>query len=147
MNYSTAVIQLPLVKEPVSKTRIKASRDAADFCQDMQNLAQEAFHILLLNSKNAVINRVLISLGTGDSAYVVPRDIFRPAIEQGAISLICLHNHPSGDPTPSREDSAITRQIHEAGKLVGIRMLDHVIIGRQTDEHAGYYSFADQGEI
>lgn len=95
----------------------------------MQGLAQEEFHALLLNTQHAVIREVLVTRGILDASLIHPREVFRPAIASGAAAVILVHNHPSGDPTPSAEDRAVTRQLMEAGRTVGIPVLDHVIVG------------------
>jgi len=102
----------------------------ADLLKDIQNLSQEAMVLLTLNTKYRMIDRHLVTLGIADASLVHPREIFRRAILDNASSVILAHNHPSGDPTPSVEDIRITRQIVEAGRIVQIEVLDHVIIGR-----------------
>lgn len=91
---------------------------------------REMFCEVLLDTKNKPIRMETISVGTLNRTMVHPREVFRPAIRQGANSLIVAHNHPSGDPEPSPEDIAITRRLEEAGKLLGIPLLDHIVIGR-----------------
>jgi len=95
----------------------------------LRDLEHEEFHALLLNSQHAVIREVLVTRGILDASLIHPREVFRPAIESGAAALILVHNHPSGDPTPSAEDVAVTRQLEAAGRALGIPVLDHVIIG------------------
>ncbi|MBU7028534.1 MAG: DNA repair protein RadC [Theionarchaea archaeon] len=95
----------------------------------MRYLKQEEFRVLLLDGKNRLIRHQRISLGSLDTALVHPRDVFRPAIAEGAASIILVHNHPSGDPTPSKQDLLLTRELHMCGKVVDIEVLDHVIIG------------------
>jgi DNA repair protein RadC len=129
MNYNAALIQLPLVKEQTCEHLTKPEQ-VSKLCRDMADCAQEAFHCLLLNTKNRLINRILVSLGIADASLVHPREVFRAAIEANASGVILVHNHPSGDPTPSAEDIRITRQLIEAGAVVDIKVLDHVIIGR-----------------
>jgi DNA repair protein RadC len=90
---------------------------------------QEEFHALLLNSRHRVIREVLVTRGILDSALIHPREVFRPAVGEGAAGVILVHNHPSGDPTPSAEDRAVTRQMADAGRALGIPVLDHVVIG------------------
>jgi DNA repair protein RadC len=104
---------------------------------------REAFVILLLDTKNRLIGINLVSVGTLTASLVHPREVFKPAITASASAVIGIHNHPSGDPSPSREDADLTRRLWEAGKLLGIRFLDHVIIG----DPGRYYSFCDQGEF
>lgn len=124
-------MQLPLVCEARAE-KITLPLDAYRVCADLAMLAQESFHILCLNSKNALINRHLITLGLLDSAPVAPRECFRPAISDSAAAVVLIHCHPSGDPTPSAEDLKVTRQLIEAGNLLGIKVLDHVVIGRAS---------------
>jgi len=83
-----------------------------------------------LNAKYRLLDRKLITLGIADASLVHPREVFRAAIQDGAAAIVISHNHPSGDPTPSAEDLRITRQLVEAGRIIGIEVLDHVIIGR-----------------
>jgi len=95
----------------------------------LRSALQEEFHALLLNSRHRVIREVLVTRGILDSALIHPREVLRPAVGEGAAGIILVHNHPSGDPTPSAEDRAVTRQLAEAGRAVGIPILDHVVIG------------------
>ncbi|MBU7025313.1 MAG: DNA repair protein RadC [Theionarchaea archaeon] len=95
----------------------------------MKYLKQEEFRVLLLDGKNRLIRHQRVSLGSLDKALVHPRDVFRPAIAEGAASIILVHNHPSGDPTPSKQDLLLTRELYMCGKVVDIEVLDHVIIG------------------
>jgi len=97
--------------------------------EEMRNLDREHFRALLLNVKNQVIGREIISIGTLNSSAVHPRELFRNAIKRSAAALILAHNHPSGDPAPSREDIEVTRRLLEAGHIIGIEILDHLIIG------------------
>jgi len=95
----------------------------------MMYLKQEEFRVLLLDGKNRLIRHQRISLGSLDKALVHPRDVFRPAIAEGVASIILVHNHPSGDPTPSEQDILLTRELCMCSKVVSIEILDHVIIG------------------
>jgi len=95
----------------------------------MKYLKQEEFRVLLLDGKNRLIRHQRVSLGSLDKALVHPRDVFRPAIAEGAASIILVHNHPSGDPTPSEQDLLLTRELYMCGKILSIEVLDHVIIG------------------
>ena len=102
------------------------------------NVHQESFYIVLLNTKNRIIREILVSRGTLESSLVHPREVFKEAIRESASAVIFVHNHPSGDPQPSSDDIELTERLVKAGKLLGIRVLDHVIIGRRD-----YYSFAE----
>ncbi len=102
----------------------------------------ETFLGIHLDGKNRLVGMTTCSIGSMTSSLVHPRDVFRPAIANMTAGLIFIHNHPSGDPAPSDEDLQITKRLCEVGKLVGIRCLDHIIIGQGR-----YFSFADQGLI
>lgn len=102
----------------------------------------EQFVALLLDGKNRIITRAVISEGSLNQSIVHPREVFNAAVRQSAAAMILLHNHPTGDPTPSPEDLEVTRRLCEAGQLMGIRVLDHIIIGENE-----FYSFADHGQL
>ncbi|BDV41424.1 UPF0758 protein [Geotalea uraniireducens] len=101
---------------------------------------KEYFMALLLDGKNRIIREVQISEGSLNQSIVHPREVFNPAVRESAAAVILVHNHPSGDPTPSREDLDITRRLREAGDLMGIRVLDHIIVG-----DGRFISFVAQG--
>lgn len=101
---------------------------------------KEHFFSLHLNSKNQLIREVLVSIGSLSTSVVHPREVYAAAIRDSTAALIFFHNHPSGDPAPSREDKECTLRLMRAGQILGIRVLDHIIIG-----HSDYYSFADSG--
>lgn len=107
----------------------RPSSVAKIFMEDLRNKLKEYFYILLLNSKNRIISKELISEGTLNSSLVHPREVFKPAIKKSANSIILIHNHPSNDLTPSKDDILITKRLEETGNIVGIRVLDHLIIG------------------
>ena len=107
--------------------------------------SQEAFYAILLDTKNKVIcTPCLTSLGLLDQCPVHPREVFREAVRQSAAGMILAHNHPSGDPTPTKEDIDITRRLIEAGRILGIRIVDHVICGRPSDMTPGYVSLLEK---
>jgi DNA repair protein RadC len=101
---------------------------------------KEHFFSLHLNSKNQLIREVLISIGSLSTSVVHPREVFAPAVRDSSAALIFMHNHPSGDPAPSREDKDCTQRLIRAGQILGIRVLDHIVLGFND-----YYSFADAG--
>jgi DNA repair protein RadC len=107
---------------------------------------REYFMALLLDGKNRIITRAQISEGSLNQSIVHPREVFNVAVRESAAAMILLHNHPTGDPAPSPEDLEVTRRLCEAGQLMGIKVLDHIIIGEGEDEQA-YYSFADHGQL
>jgi DNA repair protein RadC len=108
----------------------------------LRDLKQEEFHALLLTTQHRIARTVLVTRGILDAALVHPREVFRPAIVEGSAGVILVHNHPSGDPAPSREDRLVTEQMMGAGRAVGIPVLDHVIVGAE-----GYVSMAETGGL
>lgn len=115
---------------PVERGRIGGPRDVYERCgPQMRDLPHEEFRVLLLNSQHEVIRELMVTRGVLDGSVIHPREVFKAAITRSAAAVLLVHNHPSGDPTPSAEDRAVTKQIAEAGELVGIPVLDHVVIG------------------
>jgi DNA repair protein RadC len=110
-------------------------------------LPVEKFWVLCLNRKNRLLRRVEVTSGTATAALAHPREVFREAIRESATAVICAHNHPSGDPTPSAADLQLTRQLREAAKAVDIDLLDHVVVGRASADPSGrgFYSFREAG--
>ena len=99
------------------------------YMEDMRHKKKEEMKLLLLNSKTKLIGESELSLGTVNTTLVSPREVFVEALRRNAVAVILLHNHPSGDPTPSKQDVLITRRVTEAGRLIGVELLDHIIIG------------------
>lgn len=123
-----------------SLKRFKCSEDVAKiFYPKMKNIKKENFLCLLLDGKNRIINKFKISEGSLNSSIVHPREALRPAIREAASSIIFIHNHPTGDPTPSSDDIAITKRLVESSKIVGIKVLDHIIIGDNR-----HFSFSEE---
>lgn len=119
-----------LEKEPRHRRAVCSPEEAADLLKPhLRDAAKENFVALLLDSKNMVIREEAISVGSLDSSIVHPREVFKTAIAASAASVIVAHNHPSGDPTPSPEDRRVTARLVESGKLLGIDVVDHLIIG------------------
>ena len=108
----------------------------------MCNLTKEVFKIVLLNSQNRMMKDVTISEGSLTASVVHPREVFKPAIRESAASIILVHNHPSGDVEPSRNDKEITKKLVSSGEIIGIDVLDHIIVGKST-----YFSFCDSNLI
>jgi len=110
--------------------RIREPEDVAHLFQPrLRDLQVEEFHLLALDSQSQVLRQVLVTRGLLNSSLVHPREVFRAAIAEAAAGIIVVHNHPSGDPTPSAEDRTVTRQLAEAGRLLDLPLYDHVIIG------------------
>jgi DNA repair protein RadC len=114
-----------------------------------QGLSIEKFWVVCLNRKNRLIRQVELTSGTATSSLAHPREVFREAVHHGATSVVCVHNHPSGDPAPSAADVQVTRQLREAARALDIELLDHVIVGQAvTDPRGrGFYSFREAGVI
>lgn len=112
------------------------------FHHGMRDLRKEQFMVLLLDGKNRITRTVLVSEGSLNQSIVHPREAFAPAVRESAAAVLFVHNHPTGDPAPSREDREITGRLKDAGELLGIRMLDHIIIG-----DGSYYSFVENGAL
>lgn len=126
------------IGEPVI---IRSPRDAADLLSEqLRYLQKEHFVCLFLNTKNHIIAQETLSIGSLNASIVHPREVFRAAMKCSSASIICAHNHPSGDPTPSPEDISITARLVEAGQIVGIDVLDHLVIG-----DGAFVSLKEQG--
>jgi DNA repair protein RadC len=123
----------PVVSSPADVERLLRGRIA--------NLDRENFVVLLLNTKNEVIETSTVSVGTLGASLVHPREVFKPAVRASAASVILAHNHPSGKVEPSREDREVTRRLGEAAGILGIEVLDHVIVGD------GYFSMKEHGML
>lgn len=118
--------------KPGDKYVIRSPDDGANFVmEELRGLNQENFVALFLDTKNQVIHRQTIFVGSLNSTIVHPREVFREAVKRSAASIIVCHNHPSGDPSPSKEDIHVTRRLADAGKMMGIELLDHLIIGNR----------------
>lgn len=126
--------------ENLSKIRINSPSSIANtFMTEMKFLQKEHFRVILLDTKNQIISVEEISIGTLNASIVHPRDVYKIAIKKNANSIVLMHNHPSGDPTPSREDINVTKRLDEVGKIMGIKVLDHIIIGDNR-----YISFKEE---
>lgn len=127
---------------PLSKgTKIASSRDLFDhYHPGLRDLRHEIFKVVLLDAKHAIVRDATVSEGSLTLSIVHPREVFTMAVRESAAAVIFLHNHPSGDPTPSQEDRVLTARLVSAGEVLGIRVLDHIVVG-----DGRYVSFADQG--
>ena len=125
--------------KPIEKIHLSCPQDVADFLMPrLRYAAKEQFVVILLNNKNKVIGTEVVSEGSLSSSIVHPREVYAPAILHHAAAIMVAHNHPSGDPKPSTEDAEVTRVLARSGKVLGIPMIDHVIIG-----DGNYYSFLE----
>jgi len=144
MEVARRTLGLPLQEAPVLN---RADLIAHNLSPVASGLEVEKFWVLSLNRRNRLRKRVEVSSGTATAALAHPREVFRSAIREGAAAVVCAHNHPSGDPSPSAADIQLTRQLREAAAAVDIPLLDHVIIGRRGADPLGrgYYSFREAG--
>src|SRR4030043_372876 len=130
-------------KKSKSQPSFKRAKDVANlYLPLMKDLRKEVFRVLLLSRSNRLIKEVTISEGTLDASIVHPRDVFREALLESAAGALLLHNHPSGNPNPSEEDIRITKQLVEAGRGMGIKVYDHIILAGED-----YRRLADEGLI
>jgi len=133
------------LKQPLvmRKTKLSSPNEVVNFFSAELNESKvEKFIAVLLNTKNEIINWDVISIGSLNASIVHPREVFNRAIKRNAASFIVVHNHPSGHIDPSREDINITKRLFEAGQLIGIPLIDHIIIGREK-----YYSFKEENQL
>lgn len=140
------VVSLRLVRErsvPYASREIAKSVNVFNLFRELlEDLDREAFWAVYLNIKNQINSLSMISQGTLNCTMVHPREVFKAAVLANAAGVITVHNHPSGDPSPSPEDRAITENLKGAGEMLGIKLLDHIIIG-----HEKFYSFRDSGDL
>lgn len=135
-------------QETTASEQLSRPERVAEFFQPViVGLEVEKFWVLCLNRKNRLLKRVEITSGTATAALAHPREVFREAIREAASAVVCVHNHPSGDPAPSAADMQVTRQLREAARAVDIQLLDHIILGRASADPLGrgYYSFRSGG--
>ena len=144
MEVARRAVSLPPNESPVLN---RADLIAAHLDSVASGLDVEKFWVLCLNRRNRLRKRVEITSGTATAALAHPREVFRSAIRESAAAVVCVHNHPSGDPSPSAADIQLTRQLREAAAAVDIPLLDHVIMGRRGADPLGrgYYSFREAG--
>lgn len=125
-----------------SRVTIRSPEDAYNYLNEMKYLSQEHFVVLGLNTKNEIIFKETVFIGSLNASIVHPRETFKHLIRRSCASAIVAHNHPSGQPDPSREDIEVTKRLSEAGKILGIDVLDHIIVGAQS-----YVSLKEKGYL
>ena len=144
MNYNKMkkqdLITLLEVRERAATSPVKCPDDVTERLMEFAGKKQEHFLVVLLDGANRVISVEVVAIGTANKCLVHPRDVFAPAIEKRAVYVITAHNHPSGDLVPSEEDKRVARRMQEAGRLLGIPHLDHILISPK-----GHMSFLDAG--
>ncbi len=145
---ASAILALPKLLEQIglksgARRSITCSRDIFDLLRfNTGTKEREHFVVLSLNSRNLIISEETAAVGTVNTVHISPADVLKIAVRCAAASIICIHNHPSGDPTPSPEDRNLTERIARASALLGVRFLDHLVITVSS-----YYSFSDSGEL
>lgn len=137
-----------LARETLSKQKI----DSPDLVNDllgpeMRRLHKESLRVILLDTRYHLLRVEEVSVGSVNESIAHPRDIFRPAIVSSAYAVIVVHNHPSGDSSPSQTDHSLTRRLAEAAELLQIKLLDHIIIGAPSEQSPGYFSFKEAGVL
>ena len=149
MSIKVSFERVMLVKERVGSYKLpreircpEEAYNAIRVTTNVQAEAQEVFGILILNTKNKIVAVHEISRGTLNSSMAHPREVFKPAVLHNAAAIICFHNHPSGDPEPSKEDVELSNRLVEAGKILGIEVFDHIIVGDDL-----YVSLKERGVI
>jgi DNA repair protein RadC len=138
-----------MIKQPTGETPLlnRPELIAAHMAPFARGLEVEKFWVLCLNRKNRLKKLVEVTSGTAANTLVHPREVFRSEIQHGSTAIVCVHNHPSGDPQPSSADMQITKQLREASRTMDIHLLDHVIVGEAAADPAGlgYHSFRSAG--
>lgn len=146
MSYRIPVVRIEMVRERSMASEVKQIRcaeDAARICQAyLEGVDREHVIVLLLDTKHKVIGIHTVSVGSLDASIIHPREVLKPAILANSSGIIVAHNHPSGDPTPSQEDIAVTRRMAEACKIIGIDLLDHIVVGYER-----FCSLKEQGHM
>ena len=134
-----------VAKEVLSKMKVDSPEIVCQLmAQDLRALSRESLRVLLLDTKYQLLRIEEISLGSLNESIAHPREIFRPAMIHSAYAMILVHNHPSGDPTPSSADKKLTQRIVEVGKLLGVELADHIIIGNFLADKDSYFSFKEE---
>jgi DNA repair protein RadC len=137
-----------LARETLSKQKIDSPELVNELVgPEMRRLRKESLRVILLDTRYHLIRVEEVSIGSVNESIAHPRDIFRPALVSSAYAVIVVHNHPSGDASPSQTDHSLTRRLAEAAELLQIKLLDHIIIGAPADGSPGYFSFKEAGVL
>jgi DNA repair protein RadC len=137
-----------LAHEALSKQKIDSPELVNELIgREMRMLRKEAMRVVLLDTRYHLIRIEEVSMGSVNESIAHPREVFRPAVIASAYAVIVVHNHPSGDPSPSQADHSLTRRLAEAAELMQIKLLDHIIIGAQSNNGPGYFSFKEAGVL
>ena len=137
-----------LARESLARKKIDSPELVCDLiAAEMRMLHKESLRVILLDTKYHLLRIEEVSIGSVNESIAHPREVFRPAIISAAYAVIVVHNHPSGDPSPSQADHSLTRRLSEAAELLQIRLLDHIIIGAPAEGRAAYFSFKEAGVL
>ncbi len=137
-----------LAQETLSKQKIDSPELVNELLgPEMRRLSKESLRVILLDTRYHLIRTEEVSVGSVNESIAHPRDVFRPAVVSSAYAVIVVHNHPSGDASPSQTDHSLTRRLAEAAELLQIKLLDHVIIGAPSEDDPGYFSFKEAGVL
>jgi DNA repair protein RadC len=136
-----------VLREERQSLTIDSPLAVAELCSEMRFLDRESLRVVLLNAKQHLIKVATVSQGTVNESLAHPREILKPVITHSAYSFIMVHNHPSGDPSPSEADLRLTRRISEASRVLQLNLIDHVIIGTPAPGRSSYFSFKEGGAI
>ena len=137
-----------LAHETLSKQKIDSPELVNELVgAEMRRLRKESLRVILLDTRYRLIRAEEVSVGSGNESIAHPREVFHPAVAASAYDVIVVHNHPSGDASPSQADHSLTRRLAEAAELLQIKLLDHIIIGAPADGNAGYFSFKEAGVL
>jgi DNA repair protein RadC len=137
-----------LARETLAKQKIDSPELVNELVgPEMRRLRKESLRVILLDTRYHLIRVEEVSIGSVNESIAHPRDVFRPALVASAYAVIVVHNHPSGDPSPSQTDHSLTRRLAEAAELLQIKLLDHIIIGAPADGSPGYFSFKEAGVL
>jgi DNA repair protein RadC len=137
-----------LAHEKLSKQKIDSPDIVNELVgSEMRMLRKESLRVILLDTRYHLIRTEQVSLGSGNESIAHPREVFHPAVVSSAYAVIVVHNHPSGDASPSQADHSLTRRLAEAAELLQIKLLDHIIIGAQSNNGPGYFSFKEAGVL
>ena len=124
-----------LIKQYNYKDTIHNPKDVLRFCRDLKGLCKEVFLVIFLDSNNGVIAKEIVSIGILNASIIHPREVFRTAIVNNAASVIIVHNHPSGNLSPSDDDIETTKKLRQAGAIIGIKLLDHIIVSEDIRDY------------
>ncbi len=148
---STYEVRVQRLQECPGSFKVDSPEVAVEYWREKITVApwydpeREMCVVILLNIRYVAISHAMVSIGSLDESIVHPREVFRAAVAMGAYAVILMHNHPSGDPSPSEADRQLTRRLADAGRILQVSLLDHVIVGVPAQKRAGYFSFKGDG--